>query len=102
MTATLAAISRDSVANYVVTLVYVYVILIFVRIIMSWLPRVPYNRALDIFLTFVRDVVDPYLNLFRRFIPLARLGPAAIDLSPMIGTIVLFLFGSIAANLIRG
>jgi YggT family protein len=102
VTATLAAISRDSVANYVVTLVYVYVILIFVRIIMSWLPRVPYNRALDIFLTFVRDVVDPYLNLFRRFIPLARLGPAAIDLSPMIGTIVLFLFGSIAANLIRG
>jgi YggT family protein len=102
VTGTLAAISRDSVANYVITLVYVYVILIFIRILISWLPRVPYSRPLDIFLTFVRDVVDPYLNLFRRVIPMARLGPAAIDLSPMVGTIVLFLVGSIVANLIRG
>ena len=102
MTVTLAAISRDSVANYVVTLVYVYVILIFIRILISWLPRVPYSRPLDMFLTFVRDVVDPYLNLFRRVIPMARLGPAAIDLSPIVGTIVLWVLGSIAANLIRG
>ena len=102
MTGTLAAISRDSVANYVITLVYVYVILIFIRIIISWLPRVPYSRPLDIFLTFVRDVVDPYLNIFRRVMPMARLGPAAIDLSPMIGSIVLILVGSIVANLIRG
>jgi YggT family protein len=102
VTGTLAAISRDSVANYVITLVYVYVILIFIRVLMSWLPRVPYSRPLDIVLSFVRDVVDPYLNLFRRFIPPARLGPAAIDLSPMIATIVLLVLGSIVANLIRG
>jgi YggT family protein len=102
VTPTLAAITRDSVANYVDTLVVVYVILIFIRILISWIPRIPYNRPLDIFLTFVRDVVDPYLNLFRRFIPMARLGPAAIDLSPMIGTIVLLLLGGLATNLIRG
>ncbi|HKP92030.1 MAG TPA: YggT family protein [Thermoleophilaceae bacterium] len=102
MTVTLAAVTRDSVANYVITLVYVYVILIFIRIIISWLPRVPYSRPLDIFLTFVRDVVDPYLNIFRRVIPMARLGPAAIDLSPMVGTIALLLLGSVVANLIRG
>jgi uncharacterized protein YggT (Ycf19 family) len=47
-------------------------------------------------------VVDPYLNLFRRILPMARLGPAAIDLSPMIGTILLLLVGSLVANLIRG
>jgi YggT family protein len=99
---TVAAITRDAVANYVGTLIYVYVILIFIRILMSWLPRVPYNRVLDIFLKFVRDVTDPYLNLFRRFIPMARLGPAAIDLSPMVGTIVLLILGSVVANLIRG
>ena len=98
----LAAISRGSVANYVETLVVVYVVLIFIRILMSWLPRVPYNRFLDMFLTFVRDVTDPYLNLFRRFIPLARIGPAAIDLSPMLATIVLFFVGGVVANLIRG
>jgi uncharacterized protein YggT (Ycf19 family) len=50
----------------------------------------------------VRDVVDPYLNQFRRMIPMARLGPAAIDLSPMIGSFLLIVVGRIVANLIRG
>jgi YggT family protein len=102
VTPVLAAISRASVANYVTTLVYVYVILIFIRVIISYLPRIPYSRPLDIVLTFVRDVVDPYLNLFRRMIPMARLGPAAIDLSPMIGSFALILVGNLVANLIRG
>jgi YggT family protein len=99
---TLAAITRDSVANYVITLVYVYVILIFIRILISWLPRIPYSRPLDIFLTFVRDVVDPFLNLFRRVLPMVRLGPAALDLSPMVATIALLVVGRVATNLIRG
>ena len=99
---TLAAITRVDVASYVITLAYVYFILIFIRIVISWLPRVPYSRPLDIFLTFVRDVVDPYLNLFRRVIPLARLGPAAIDLSPMVGSILVLIVGRVVANLIRG
>ena len=99
---TFAAVTRDDVASYVITLVYVYVILIFIRIIISWMPRIPYSRPLDIFLTFVRDVVDPYLNLFRRFMPLARLGPAAIDLSPMVGTIVLIIVGELIAGAIAG
>jgi YggT family protein len=102
VTGVVAAITRDDVANYVNTLVIVYVILIFIRVIVSFLPRIPYNRVLDIFLTFVRDVVDPYLNLFRRFLPLVRIGPAGLDLSPMVGTIVLLLVGGVVTNLIRG
>ena len=99
---TVLAVTRGDVADYVITLVYVYVILIFIRIIMSWLPRVPYNRVLDVVLTFVRDVVDPYLNIVRSFVPMARIGPAALDLSPMIGTIVLILVGNVVAGLIAG
>ena len=102
MSTFLAAVTRDDVANYVITLVYVYVILIFIRILMSWLPRVPYSRPLDIVLTFVRDVVDPYLNIFRRFVPMARIGGAGIDLSPMIGTLVLIFVGNLVAGLIAG
>jgi YggT family protein len=102
VSALIAAVTRTDVANYVITLVYVYVILIFIRILMSFLPRIPYNRVLDIFLTFVRDVVDPYLNLFRRFLPMARVGPAALDLSPMVGTIVLLLVGNLVARAISG
>ena len=94
------ALTRGDVANYVLTLMYVYVILIFVRVIMSWMPRIPYNRLLDIVLTFVRDVVDPYLNLFRRILPMARIGPAALDLSPMIGTFVLIVVGQLVAGAI--
>ena len=102
MSPVLAAVARADVANYVITLVYVYVILIFIRVLMSYIPRIPYSRPLDIVLTFVRDVVDPYLNLWRREIPMERLGPAAIDLSPMIGTIVLIVAGEVVVNIIRG
>ena len=98
----LAAVTRDDVAGYVLTLTYVYFALILVRIIMSWLPRMPYNRILDMVLTFVRDVTDPYLNLFRRFMPPVRLGPGALDLSPVVATIVLLLVGQLVAGLIAG
>ncbi|TMM13915.1 MAG: YggT family protein [Actinobacteria bacterium] len=102
MSLPLAALTRSDIASYVLTLTYVYVILIFIRVIMSWLPRMPYNRVLDIFLSFVRDVVDPYLNLFRRLLPLARIGPAALDLSPMLGTFVIIIVGRLLANAISG
>ena len=32
--------------DYVETLALVYLVLIFIRIIMSWIPRMPYNRYL--------------------------------------------------------
>ncbi len=96
------AVDRGDVADYVITLTYVYVALIFVAVLMSFLPRVPYSRYLDIFLTFVRDVTNPYLNFFRRFLPTVRLGPGALDLSPMVGTLVLLLVGAIVAGLIDG
>jgi YggT family protein len=99
---TLLAVTRSDVADYVYTLTYVYFVFIFIRIIMSWIPRIPYNRALDAVLTFVKDVTDPYLNLFRRFLPPVRLGPGALDLSPIVATIVLLVVGRIVANLIQG
>lgn len=96
------AVSRADVGDYVNTLVIVYVVLIFVRILMSWIPRMPYNRILNGVLTFVVDVTDPYLNLFRRFIPMIRVGPGALDLSPIIATFVLIIVGGLVAGLIRG
>ena len=98
---TYIAISRYDVADYVSTLALVYVILIFIRILMSWIPRMPYNRYLAAFLQFVSDVVDPYLNIFRRFLPMVRLGPGALDLSPIVATIVLIFVSSIVAGAIR-
>ena len=97
-----AAVSRGDIADYLDTLLLVYLVLIFVRIIMSWVPRVPYNRYLDAVLGFVKDVTDPYLNLFRRFLPPVRIGPGALDLSPIVATFVLIIVGGIVVDLVRG
>jgi YggT family protein len=96
------AVTRDDIADYVSTLVLVYLVLIFVRIILSWIPRIPYNRFLNGVLKFVTDVTDPYLNIFRRILPTVRIGPGALDLSPIVATFVLIIVGSIVENLIRG
>ena len=96
------AIGRMDIADYVETLMYVYLVLIFIRIIVSWFRSIPYHPALSAFLRFVEDVTNPYLNLFRRFIPLARLGPAALDLSPIVATFVLLIVGGIVVDVIRG
>jgi YggT family protein len=99
---TFFAVTRDDIADYVSTLALVYLVLIFIRIIMSWIPRIPYNRGLAAVLNFVTDVTDPYLNLFRRFLPPVRIGPGALDLSPIVATFVLIIVSSIVAAAIRG
>ena len=98
----IAAITRIDVAHYVSTLITVYVVLIFIRILMSYFRSIPYYRALDLFLRFVTEVTDPWLNLFRRFIPPVRMGPAALDLTPIIAVFVLYILGAIVTRLIAG
>ena len=97
----LAAITRDDVARYVYVFALVYAVIIFIRILLSWF-RLPYYRWLNAIVEFVTEVTDPYLNLWRRVLPLVRIGPGAIDLSPMIGTIVLLLVAGIVSGLIAG
>ena len=96
------AITRSDVADYLNTLLLVYQILIFIRILMSWIPRMPYNRYLAAFLKFVSDVTDPYLNLFRRILPPVRMGGAGLDLSPIVATFVLIIVGEIVVSLVQG
>jgi YggT family protein len=96
------AVTRTDVADYIQTLALVYLVLIFIRIILSWIPRIPYNRWLMAVVKFVSDVTDPYLNLFRRILPPVRMGPGALDLSPIVATFVLIIVSSVVANLIRG
>ena len=53
-------------------------------------------------LRFVSEVTDPYLNFFRRFIPAVRIGPGALDLSPIVGVLVLSIVGGIVVRAISG
>jgi YggT family protein len=101
MTWVIAAIGREEIANYVNALFLVYIILIFVRILLSWIPRIPYNPILSAAIGFVNDVTDPYLRLFRRILPPVGAGGFALDLSPIVGTIVLFIAQAIIVGAIR-
>ena len=96
------AITRGDVADYVYTFVIVYFVLIFITIVLSWFPRIPYNPVLNSVIQFVTEVTNPYLRIFRRFIPSVRAGPMALDLSPMVAIFVLLIVGGLVASLIRG
>ena len=96
------AITRVEVAHFVDRLFIVYIALIFIRIVLSWIPRMPYNPVLRAVVGFVGDVTDPYLNLFRRILPPVRLGPAALDLSPIVGIFLLVIVQGIVVSLIAG
>ena len=55
----------------------VYTLLLFVRIVGSWFPSFAYHPIMR----FIAHYTDPYLNLFRRFIP--PIG-GVLDLSPIL------------------
>jgi uncharacterized protein YggT (Ycf19 family) len=96
------ASTRSDIAGYVQTLVFVYTILIVAYILSSMFfqvgGRLPYSRGLNAVMTFLRDVCEPFLRVFRRVLP--PLGP--LDLSPMVAIVVLNVAGAIVANLIQG
>jgi len=91
---------RDSLADYVLALIRVYTLLIIAYILSSLFfgfgGRVPYSRWSSALLGFLRDVCEPYLSIFRRFIP--PIGP--IDLSPIVAIVVLNILGGIIVGLV--
>jgi YggT family protein len=98
---TILAIAREDVADYVGAVFLVYIGLILINVLMSWIPRIPYNPTLRSILDFVSETTNPYLNLFRRFIPPLGGGGLALDLSPMIGVIVLVILRSLVVGVIE-
>jgi YggT family protein len=98
----LAALTRGDIANYVQALFLVYILLIFVYILLNMMfslgLRPPYSRYTDAIMNFLRDVCEPYLKLFRRFIPPIGM----FDLTPMIAIIVLYIVQYIVVKLISG
>jgi YggT family protein len=98
----LAATARVDIAKYVSALFTVYIVILFIYILMNIMfslgVRPPYSRFTDAVLGFLRDVSDPYLRIFRRFIP--PIGP--VDLSPMVAIIVLYFAQSLVVSAIHG
>ncbi len=98
----LLALTRIDVANYVDALFTVYILLIFLYILMNLMfsfgMRLPYSRWTDAVLGFLRDVCEPYLRIFRRFIPPVGM----FDFSPIVAIIVLYFVRTIVVNAIAG
>ena len=100
MTFVLAVSVRAELAGFLSALLSVYVICIFawivLQMVLSFGLRLPYSRFTDGAMTFLRDVTEPYLRIFRP-IPL-RIGP--IDLTPLVAILVLQLVGGIVIRAI--
>jgi YggT family protein len=98
----IAALTRGDIANYVQALFLVYILLIFVYILLNMLfslgVRPPYSRYMDAIMNFLRDVCEPYLKIFRRFIPPIGM----FDLTPMVAIIVLWVVQMLVVSLIQG
>jgi YggT family protein len=96
------ASTRGDIAGVLSAIIYVYEILIIVFIVVQLLfaagLRPPYSRASNAVLQFLRDTVEPYLRLFRRFLP----SFGGWDFSPILALITLQLINSIVVEGIIG
>ena len=78
--------TATSVQRFVSVFIGVYVLLILAYVITSFI-RVGASPTLERVRQFLYDVCEPYLRLFRRFIP--PLGP--LDLSPIVAVLSLYI-----------
>ena len=79
--------------SFVSALFYTYYIIIIIRIVFSWVG-IPSQRTMLMIYKFIYDVTEPYLGLFRRFIPSA----GGIDFSPIIALLLLGLIQNIVVS----
>jgi len=67
----------------VCSLIQLYVLLLVVRVVMSWFPISP-NGPAETVAGFLYMVTDPVLVPLRRLLPPVRMGAMALDLSPIV------------------
>src|SRR5262249_35481525 len=82
----LMADAISSLQKFVSVFISVYVLIIFAYIILSWV-RLPYSPWLNRIQRFLYDVCEPYLRIFRRFLP----SFGGFDFSPIIAILSLYL-----------
>jgi uncharacterized protein YggT (Ycf19 family) len=86
----------DHVETYVSALFTVFILIIFIRILLSFSPMAPASRPARAFWDFCHQSTDWFLNFFRRLIP--PLG--MFDLSPILAIITLYILRSLILSLL--
>jgi YggT family protein len=93
----LLADTATSVQRFVSVFIGVYILLVLAYVITSWIPGGA-SPMVERVRQFLYDVCEPYLRLFRRFVP--PLGP--IDLSPIVAVFSLVILERLVNALIEG
>jgi YggT family protein len=81
---------------YLAAMIYGW--LIVARALLSWFPVRPDNPLHQVCIVLVW-LTEPYQRLFRRLLPTARIGAVGLDLSAMVGLIVLFVVVQVVVRL---
>ena len=85
-----------SIGGLLYLAITILIVLIFVRIVLSWFP--PGGDLLNTAQRVTFSATEWLLGPIRRVLPPVRLGGAALDLSPMLVLFILFFL----QNLVRG
>ena len=92
------ASTRTDVADVLSTVIYVYTLLIILYIVTNLLfaagLRPPYSRTSNAILTFLRDVSEPFLRIFRRVLPAF----GGFDFSPILAIMTLAVVNSVVVG----
>jgi YggT family protein len=88
--------AASTAKQFVDVFLLVYILLIFVYVLISWIP-LPYTPWVRRITDFLRDVCEPYLRIFRRILP--AFGP--LDLSPVVAILSLVVLRELADTLLN-
>ena len=83
--------------SIICSLIQLYVLLLVVRVVMSWFPISP-NGPAETVAGFLYMVTDPVLVPLRRLLPPVRMGAMALDLSPIVAFFGLSLLRGLLCN----
>jgi uncharacterized protein YggT (Ycf19 family) len=86
------------IVGIIETALSLYGLVILARIVLGWLPLRAGTFSSKIY-SVLYGVTEPYLRVFRRFLPHVRFGDAALDLSPVVGLAVLLIVERLVALL---
>jgi YggT family protein len=83
------------IASSLAQFLQIYIVLLIIRILLTWFPTVEWSTAP---FSWLSQITDPYLNLFRSIIP--PLG--GMDFSPMLAILLLQVVSGIVPGLLVG
>jgi YggT family protein len=69
--------------GFICAVLQIYVLVVFARVIFSWVRVTPGTPVASIY-SVIYNLTEPILGPLRRAIPPMRMGAAALDLSPLI------------------